>query len=64
MDMLSQENADQPSAVTIRPCQEEDLELAAQFTAEWEAEHITTGYRAETVADLRVKLGPYFLLAL
>ena len=62
--MLSQENADQPSAVTIRPCHEEDLELVAHFTGEWEAEHITTGYRAETVADLRVKLGPYFLLAL
>ena len=62
--MFSQENADRPSSVTIRPCQEEDLGLVAHFTAEWEAEHITTGYRAETAADLRVKLGPYFLLAL
>jgi len=62
--MFSQEKADRPSSVTIRPCQEEDLGLVVHFTAEWEAEHITTGYRAETAADLRVKLGPYFLLAL
>jgi len=62
--MFSQETADRPSAVTIRPCRAEDLRLVAQFTAEWEAEHTTTGYSAETAADLRVKLGPYFLLAL
>ena len=62
--MLSQENAEQPSAVTIRPCREEDLGLVAHFTAEWEAEHLTTGYRAEDAADLRVRLGPYLLLAL
>ncbi len=62
--MLSQENADQPSALTIRPCREEDLGLVSQFTAQWEAEHITTGYRAEAAADLRAKLGPFFLLAL
>jgi GNAT superfamily N-acetyltransferase len=62
--MFSQENADQPSSLTIRPCREEDLGLVAQFTAQWEAEHITTGYRAEAAADLRAKLGPFFLLAL
>ena len=61
--MFSQENADRPSAVTIRPCQEEDLGLVTHFTAEWEAEHTNTGYRAETAADLRARLGPFFLLA-
>src|SRR5262249_18045114 len=62
--MLSQENAEQPSAVTIRPCREEDLGLVAHFTDEWEAEHITPGYSAESAADLSARLGPFFLLAL
>jgi GNAT superfamily N-acetyltransferase len=62
--MLSQENAYQPSAATIRPCREGDLQLVAHFTAEWEAEDITTGYGAEDAADLRARLGPFFLLAL
>jgi GNAT superfamily N-acetyltransferase len=52
-----------PVEVRIRRCRDEDLDAVAGLYRRWEAEGITWGLTAESVEDLRAKLGPYFLVS-
>jgi ribosomal protein S18 acetylase RimI-like enzyme len=49
--------------IHIRTCSDEDLGAVAGLYRQWEAEGITWGLTAETAADLRANLGPFFLVA-
>ncbi len=48
---------------TIRRAHERDLAAVATLYRQWEAEGITWGLVAATEADLRARLGPFFLVA-
>lgn len=47
----------------IRPAAEQDVPVIAALSRDWQQEGVTIGYRADTPAELGVKLGPWFLVA-
>ena len=52
-----------PTEIHIRLCHIADLDAVAGLYRQWEAKGITWGLTAETVEDLRARLGPFFLVA-